>query len=180
MRVSLAVASLLLVAACGASADSAADAEGSLTFALRPVGFQNEKAPEYTAAAERCLTLPGVSGGPVNSASPAFYSLAADGGNVAELRRCVTDIGADAQEVPGRPGEERGRAEFIANCVEGEGASAEDRFVGMSEAEVEEAVAGPVRVICRDRVFLDRTTDRHPTRLNIVVEQGLVIWAGSF
>ena len=50
----------------------------------------------------------------------------------------------------------------------------------MTEAQAEAAAAGRVRVICRDRAFLDRTSDHQPKRLNIVVEQGVVLWAGYF
>lgn len=156
------------------------DEGGGTTFALRPIGFQNDRAPAYTAAAERCLSLPGVTGGPVTDTAPAVYSLAAAGGDVAALRSCVNDIGADVGEIVGRPGEERGQAESIEQCVRGETSAVEERYIGMTESQVRDAEPEPVRVICRDRVFLDRTSDYRPDRLNIVVEQGVVVWAGRF
>lgn len=152
---------------------------GGKTFALRPVGFQNDKAPLYTAATERCLALPGVTGGPVTDSVPAFYSLAAAGDDVPALRSCLAKIGADAEEIEGRPGERRGQAESIEQCTRGE-AKADQRYIGLTETQVRQAHPGPVRVICRDRVFLDRTSDYQQDRLNIVVEQGTVIWAGRF
>lgn len=149
------------------------------TFALRPVGFQNEQADLYQAAAERCRDLPGVTGGPVNESFPATYSLAAAGADASRLRSCLADIGASVEEIEGRPGERRGRAEAVERCVRGE-ADAEQRYIGLTESQLQQTEPGPVRVICRDRVVLGRTSDNRPERLNIVVENGTIIWAGRF
>lgn len=162
------------------SAIYGADASGNgVTFALRPIGFQTDRAAEYEEAANACLDLPGVTGRPVTDTVPAFYSLSATGPDVEALKSCVTAIGADVEEVPGRPGQAHGQAEFVRRCVGAEQVSPDERYLGWTEEEVRTATQ-PVRVICRDRVYLDRTTDGHSERLNLVVENGKVVWAGHF
>jgi hypothetical protein len=147
------------------------------TFAVRPLSVQ---ADAYEQALDQCLRLPGVDGGPVADHRPAPYSLWAAGDPVEPLRDCVGGVeGVDVAMVVGRPGDELGRAELLERCVEG--TEVEDRWVGMTEQQVRDAdPVRPVRVICKDRVFLDRTSDSHADRLNLVIEQGRVIWAGRF
>lgn len=106
----------------------------------------------------------------------------ASGDSVEALRSCLGDLkGIDLETIKGRPGDERGQAESIKRCADGSRIKVEPRYVRMTQQEFDEArPAGPIRVICKDRVFLDRTSDYQPDRLNLVVEQDRIVWAGRF
>ncbi len=166
---------LVAVAACTACS---AEAPGT-TFAVRPLSVDR---PAYEQSVNKCRSFPGVTGGPVSEAEPPMFSLAGEGDAVADLRKCLDGVkGVDLEEIDGRPGEERGRAESIKRCAEGLRVEVEPRYAGMTQAEFDEArPPGPIRVICKDRVFLDRTSDHNADRLNLVIENNRIVWAGRF
>lgn len=166
---------LLAVAAC---AGCSAEAAGT-TFAIRPLSVDR---PAYEKSVNTCRGLPGVTGGPVSEYDPPMFSLAAAGDAVADLRKCLDAVkGVDVEKIEGRPGEERGQAESIKRCADGSRVEVEPRYVGMTQEEFDEArPVGPVRVICKDRVFLDRTSDHNADRLNLVIENNQIVWAGRF
>lgn len=168
-------AALLAVAAC---AGCSSEAPGT-TFAIRPLSVDR---PAYEQSVNTCRGLPGVDGGPVSESEPPMFSLAAAGDAVAELRKCLDGLkGVDVETIEGRPGEERGQAESIKRCADGSRVEAEPRYVGMTQSEFDAArPAGPIRVICKDRVFLDRTSDYNRDRLNLVIEKERIVWAGRF
>lgn len=54
-----------------------------------------------------------------------------------------------------------------------------DTFVGLSEAQLAELRGGPPRrVVGRDGECLDRTDELRPGRLNLILEDGAVVWSG--
>jgi hypothetical protein len=57
-------------------------------------------------------------------------------------------------------------------------------YLGLTESEAATLAAqqgqGGLRVVCRDGEGLARTSDLRPTRVNLILEDGKVIWAGRF
>lgn len=168
----------LVAVVLAANTGCSSQAAPGTTFVVRPLGAS---AGAFQAQMDLCLRLPGASGGPTGLGTPAMHSAWASGDAVESLRDCVEGVaGADIEVVEGRPGDERGRAAFIERCIE-QGVKVEPGYVGMSEQAVQAAEgARAVRVICRDRAFLDRTNGSAPDQLSIVVERGKVLWAGRF
>lgn len=72
---------------------------------------------------------------------------------------------------------------FVDSCVGPENAPLEPQYVGMSEAEANPPNSYrpyPTRVVGRDGKCLGRTKDLQGNRVNLIVEDGKVIWAGRF
>lgn len=169
------VALLLVVAVC---TGCSTDAPGT-TFAVRPLSVDR---PTYEMSVNECRSLTGVTGGPVSESDPPLFSLAAEGDAVADLGRCLDGLkGVDVERIEGRPGEERGQDASIKRCANGSRVKTEPRHIGMTNDEFKKArQPGPVRIICKDRVFLDRTSDHNADRLNLVIENNRIVWAGRF
>lgn len=71
---------------------------------------------------------------------------------------------------------------FIEQCLSGDTPLPAPGFVGRTEAEATYANEDDVtwRVIGRDNRCLDRTPDAHEDRVNLILDDGIVIWAGRF
>lgn len=57
-----------------------------------------------------------------------------------------------------------------------------EEFVGLSEDEAAERVttSGGLRVVARDGECLGRNDDFRTDRVNVIVQDGIVVWAGRF
>lgn len=146
--------------------------------------YSNEK---DLALQQRCFSLPGVEMGPTLTSLPPLYSGQVSGtGNADEFRKCATAAasGAAVNVSPLETPLTAAQRAFIEECLSGdsETALAAPGFVGLSEAEVRATAgdAAPQRVVARDGRCLSRDGDLRVNRVNLVVEDGKVIWAGRF
>lgn len=71
---------------------------------------------------------------------------------------------------------------FVEQCVGAESADLVPEFVGLTEAQLMERLGMKTmyRVVGRDGLCLDRNDTRSPNRLNVIVEDTRVVWAGRF
>lgn len=153
------------------------------TFTIRPEAVQDVQA--YADAMTGCLNLPTVGATSISDQPPLSYVAYAAGPAVAELDRCIDDVPGAAVEVQqGAPGNPLGLQEFIDRCVGREDAEpAPDGYVGLTEQQLQDSPpdpANPRRIVGRDRVCLDRTDDRQPERVNVIIDDSRVVWAGRF
>jgi hypothetical protein len=70
--------------------------------------------------------------------------------------------------------------DFVEKCIAGErNISATDTFVGLTEKELSLRRSPLIaRIVGRDGQCLDRTDDLRPGRLNLIIQDGKVVWAG--
>lgn len=153
------------------------------TFIVRPKGVEDVQA--YADAMNVCLNLPGVGATSISDMPPQSYVAYAAGAAVAELDLCLDDVPGAAVEVQqGAPGNPVGIQEFIQRCVGREDTeSAPDGYVGLTEQQLRDSPPNPEdppRIVGRDRVCLDRTDDRRPERVNVILDDSRVVWAGRF
>jgi hypothetical protein len=153
------------------------------TFTIRPGNVQDVQA--YADAMTGCLNLPTVGATSISDQPPLSYVAYAAGPAVAELDRCLEDVPGAAVEVQqGAPGNPLGLQEFIDRCVGREDAEpAQDGYVGLTEQQLQDSPPdqeNPARIVGRDRVCLDRTADRRPERVNVIIDDSRVVWAGHF
>lgn len=153
------------------------------TFTIRPEGVQDVQA--YADGMTACLNLPTVGATSISDTPPLSYVAYAAGPAVADLDQCLDDVPGAAVEVQqGAPGNPVGLQEFISRCVGREDAEpAPDGYVGLTEQQLRDSPpdpANPPRIVGRDRVCLDRTDDRRPERVNVIIDDSRVVWAGRF
>jgi hypothetical protein len=75
------------------------------------------------------------------------------------------------------------QAEFVASCVGQEDARFAAEFVGRTEDQavvVNSQNTTPFRLVARDGVCLPRPESPEPEWVNLIVENGKIIWAGRF
>lgn len=175
----------------------------AVTFRVSSNGAADPAA--YTAAVDKCLGLAGVAGSSVQESYPATYELraAASDADADALRRCLNGVpgaivdatGTTASDcvytdVPGTPcGEEKPPAAlteaqrtFVESCVGQENALPAPGWVGMSESEIEAFELPKIRprLVGRDGECLGRDRSRRDDRVNVIIEDDTVIWAGRF
>lgn len=169
----------------GADADTSDYQE--TTFYVSTDGTADAAA--YTAGVERCLEVPGVSGSSVQERYPANYELRAGGGAADVLAECLAAApGARVEEAVGSAAEGAGLEVFIQRCVgAAENAVLTPALVGLPEDEATRESsrvlaegAATVRVIGRDGTCLGRTRDLRSDRVNLLIADGKVVWAGRF
>ena len=150
-------------------------------------GFQGRQVRE-------CLALPGTSEEGIGDSGPPVYGVTVTGTQqIAAFRACAAEIeGAVVTEAGiSRPADPAanvltaGQQAFIEECLSGnvESALSAPGFVGRTYEEVaapNERPVNPVRVLGRDGNCLDREDDRRENRVNVIIEDGTVIWAGRF
>lgn len=136
--------------------------------------------PRLTEQRLACFTLPGVTATPPAEGRRATYSVTVTGSaERAAFEKCITAVAG--VYVPGLAGEVRS----AERCSREERDPAPE-YLGLSEAEAislaRSAAPGwrTIRVIARDGQCLPITRDLVPTRVNLVLRDGEVVWAGRF
>jgi hypothetical protein len=145
-------------------------------------------ADAYTAGVEKCLALPGVTGSSVQESYPATYEMRASGEAARSLAGCLAGApGAEVEESGDSPAEGAGLHAFINRCVGAENPTSAPGYVGLTEEQAmrpkqpESAdTVSVVRVVGRDGICLGRTRDLRRDRVNLLVADGKVVWAGRF
>jgi hypothetical protein len=142
----------------------------------------------YDAGIKQCMRLPGVTGNSTGEMYPGDYKLAAAGDSADALDRCLDAVpAATVDRAEGGPGEGAGLAAFIARCVGAEQPALTPEYVGLTEDEARRVVprdlAEPIRefrVVGRDGDCLGRTRDLRSDRVNFLIVDGKILWAGRF
>jgi DNA-directed RNA polymerase specialized sigma24 family protein len=145
-------------------------------------------AAAYTAEVQKCLALPGVTGSSVQESYPATYEMLAAGEAARTLADCLAAVpGAEVKESGDSPAEGTGLDAFINRCVGAENPTPAPGYVGLTEEQAtgteqpEPAdTVSVVRVVGRDGTCLGRTRDLRRDRVNLLVADGKVVWAGRF
>lgn len=160
------------------------DTSEELTLIVRPDNVVDIK--RYASRMTTCLNLPGVRAGAISETPPLSYAAYAAGKQASDLERCLRDVaGAGVEEQPGAPGSRVGLQEFIERCVgkDQAGRAPDQDYVGLTEDQVDTASPDRTqapRIVGRDRVCLGRDDDRQENRVNIILDDYRVVWAGRF
>ena len=79
---------------------------------------------------------------------------------------------------------EADHAEFISRCVGSEQAADAPEYVGLTEDQANRTkqpdTVNAVRVVGQDGACLGRTRDLRRDRVNLIITDGEVVWAGRF
>ena len=159
------------------------------TFTVRVDSSSTRPDPAvFTAEVEACLALPGVTGSSVQESFPATYELSALGPAADTLARCLGDITAARVVERGvSVAQGAGLEAFIKECVGAETARSADEYHGLTEGEATRTkrpesadTITTSRVVGRDGECLFRTADFRSDRVNLLIADGKVVWAGRF
>jgi hypothetical protein len=179
----------LLITGCGSSGSgvSTAPSDGSpsvpgasepgAAYTIAPDGPATED-----AAFKRCLTLPGVASKQPFVANPVIFRVTASGGEPIEAFEACMKYTPGYASLPIADAE----ASFIEQCTGDQKQYVVPFYIGMTEQVALEAqppttARVPVRsarVTARDGDCLPVTVDLRPDRADLVVQNGVVIWAG--
>ena len=75
-----------------------------------------------------------------------------------------------------------GTQAFVEQCIGAQAVDLAPEFVGLTEAELRARITTEAlrRVVGRDGICSDRNDDRNRKRVNVIIEDGRVAWAGRF
>lgn len=183
---------LLLTAACASadrdvaapqeapspSASGPAGSEPAAAFTVAPDGTGDAR--EGGTALKRCLSLPSVGWKQPYAAAPAVYRVTMDGPPITAFGDCMEDVQGYAA-VPMSDA----HASFVDQCAGDRRQYVVPSYIGMFEEEAMRAdppAAPPqvssTRVTARDGDCLPVTADFRTDRVDLIVQDGQVIWAG--
>lgn len=132
--------------------------------------------PNLETERDACFAMPGVHASGQGLANPISYVVTAEAGDLSEaFEACIRNV-VDLY-VP----ELSDDVAFINRCVSGERQDLAPEYVGRSEQVLTTArFVVPARVVGRDGECLGRTRDLQLDRLNFIIRDGIIIWAGRF